>query len=280
MKPASPEQRELEDLAAEVCARYRDADAAQPSARIDAAILEAARHTARRPGKRNWHLPASVAAMLVIGVSLALLTSEIEDPLPPLDPGAGSGVGDAASDAGAERPVAERPGADRPGAERRAEPAAKAQPDTAEALFGREAGERLSRERSTREQAGLEYRAPQPVGPERDAGPAAPAAPTAAQAQPAIGSPPSGASALRQREAPAEIELQGRSAAGEAAKPASESAASRPDGAPADWLRRIEALLREGRKAEAEQELARFRQRHPDYPLPPGLREWHDRLTR
>lgn len=272
MKPASPEERELEALAAEVSARYRDAGDVQPSGRVDAAILEAARQEARRPGKRNWHLPASIAAMLVIGVSLALMTSEIEDPLPPLDPGAGSGVGDAVSDVGAERPAAIRPGADR-----RAEPAAKAQPDSAEALFGREAGERLSRERSTREQAGLEYRAPQPVGPERDAGPAVP---TAAEVHPAIESPPSEASALRKREAPAAIELQGQSAAGEAAEPASNPASIRPDDAPADWLKRIEALLREGRTVEAEQELARFRQRHPDYPLPPGLREWSDRLTR
>ena len=93
MKPASPEDRELEALAADVSARYRDASDAQPPAHLDVAILEAAERQAARPKKRTWHVPASIAAMLVIGVSLALLTSELEDPLPPIDQGAGSRAG-------------------------------------------------------------------------------------------------------------------------------------------------------------------------------------------
>lgn len=257
MKPASPEDRELEALAADVSARYRDASDEQPAGHLDAAIVEAAGRQAVRPRKRNWHLPASIAAMMVIGVSLALVTSELEDPLPPLDPGAGSRVGDGVRDTNAER---------------RAEPAAKALPDTPEAQFGRDVGSRLSRERVTREQAEPEYRAAVPVNPEQSAGvaaPVAPPAPAATQAQ-----PPSEPGALRKREAIGDAELQAQSRA----ESGSDAAATRESPAPAEWVKRIEALLRQGRTEEAQQELARFRQRHPDYPLPQGLREWSDEL--
>lgn len=265
MKPTSPEDRELEALAADVSARYRDASDAQPPAHLDAAILEAARRQASRPRKRNWHYPASIAAMLVIGVSLALLTSELEDPLPPLDQVAGSRSGDAARDTNA---------ALESDSERRAEPAAKALPDTPEAQFGRDIGSRLSRERVTREQAEPEYRAAVPVSPEQSAGAAAPVAPPAPAAVQAP--PPSEAGALRKREAPRDAELQAQSSA----ESVSDAAAAKEGAAPADWVKRIEALLREGRTGEAERELARFRQQHPDYPLPQGLREWSDELKR
>lgn len=255
MKPTLPEDRELEALAADVSARYRDASDAPPPAHLDAAILEAARRQASHPKKRNWYVPVSIAAMLVIGVSLALLTSELEDPLPPLDQGADR-AGDAVRDTNAER---------------RTEPAATAEPDTPEAQFGRDVGSRLSRERVTREQAGPEYRAPAPVSPEQSAGVAAPPAPAAIQVE-----PPSEARALRKREALADAESQAQSTA----ESVSEAAAGKEGVAPADWVKRIEALLREGKTVEAERELTRFRQQHPDYPLPQGLREWSDELKR
>lgn len=263
MKPVLPEDRELEALAADVSARYRDASDAQPSTHLDAAIIEAARRQASRPKKRNWHVPASLAAMLVIGVSLALLTSELEDPLPPLDPGARSRAGDPVRDKNPER---------------RAEPAAKALPDTPETQFGRDVGSRLSRERVTREEAEPEYRAPEPVSPEQSAGVAAPVAPpppAAIQAQ----SPPE-ARALRKGEELADAESKPQPRTESASDAAAGKAVGKDAQAPADWVKRIEALLREGRTGEAEQELARFRQRHPDYALPQGLREWSDKLKR
>jgi hypothetical protein len=42
--------------------------------------------------------------------------------------------------------------------------------------------------------------------------------------------------------------------------------------APEKWLEKIEALRREGRKAEADELLAEFKRRFPTHPLPPGLR--------
>lgn len=265
MKPVSPDERELEALAAEVAAHYRNADEAQPPSRLDAAILEAARREARRPTRRNWHLPASIAAMLVIGVSLALMTSEIEDPLPPPDPGPAGRVGETASGAGVERPPAER----RPGV------AAKARPDGAEAQFDSLAGERLTRERSSREQAVPAYRAPPPAGPERDAAAALPGSETAIRAPEA---PATGA--LSRRETATDVELQERLAGEPAAQSGAEAAASGPEAAPEDWLKRIEQLLREGRTAEAQQELARFGERYPNHPLPQALRPLRDRPER
>src|SRR5690349_17427336 len=86
MKPTLPEDREIDAEAADISRRYREAASEQPSPRIDAAILEAARREAARPRVvRNWQVPAAVAAVLVIGVSLSLLTREGVDSLPPLD---------------------------------------------------------------------------------------------------------------------------------------------------------------------------------------------------
>lgn len=52
--------------------------------------------------------------------------------------------------------------------------------------------------------------------------------------------------------------------------------AEKPAGAlvesPARWLKRIVELRREGKTKEAEEELARFRKRYPDYRLPAELK--------
>lgn len=63
--------------------------------------------------------------------------------------------------------------------------------------------------------------------------------------------------------------------AGAAAAPADAARAAAiqawADGAAADWLVHIEALLRDGRTDDARAHLRAFRERHPDHPLPPGL---------
>lgn len=50
--------------------------------------------------------------------------------------------------------------------------------------------------------------------------------------------------------------------------PEAESRAAEPD--PGAWLERIADLRRQGRSAEAEALLRAFRDRYPDYPLPPS----------
>ena len=94
MKPMSPEERELDEQRSRLSGHYRAGSNEEPPAYLDAAIVAAARHEAARSRfARNWHLPASIAAVLVIGVSLALMTSEIEDSLPPADTSAGVAAG-------------------------------------------------------------------------------------------------------------------------------------------------------------------------------------------
>ena len=86
MKPTLPEDRELEDTAAQVSERYRAGAQDEPSAKLDAAIRAAAHREVAKPRlRRNWQMPASIAAMLVIGVSLLLVVRDHEPPLPSLD---------------------------------------------------------------------------------------------------------------------------------------------------------------------------------------------------
>lgn len=40
-----------------------------------------------------------------------------------------------------------------------------------------------------------------------------------------------------------------------------------------DWIRAIEALLRDGKKEDARVQFAEFRKRYPDYKLPASLNE-------
>ncbi len=91
MKPTLPEDREIDEMGAEVSARYRAGAQDEPPAKLDAAILAAARREVRQPRpRRNWQMPVSIAAMLVISVSLVLIVRDVEPPLPTMDqPAAG-----------------------------------------------------------------------------------------------------------------------------------------------------------------------------------------------
>ena len=42
---------------------------------------------------------------------------------------------------------------------------------------------------------------------------------------------------------------------------------------PEKWLSEIEELVKQGRMDEARQSFAEFVKRHPDYPIPPVLRD-------
>jgi hypothetical protein len=254
MKPMSPDERELEDLHSDLSGHYRDGSTEEPPAHLDAAILAAARRgVARSRFRRNWHLPASIAAVLVIGVTLALMTSEIEDPLPPADTSARVAANDARQALPAlamKQESGARP-APRPGIDRETRP---------------------SRERSVR--SDREADAPQKLA--------------AGKADSAGGAPslaaPAPAPALQQFEAAAPSEPVGeqKSVLGDSAheqratatlrKEAAPSSAA-PIDAPEEWLKNIQDLLRNGKSALAREQLAEFRKRYPDYRLPETLRE-------
>jgi hypothetical protein len=254
MKPMSPEEKDLEEQRARLSGHYRAGSTEEPPARLDAAILAAARREVRRSRfARSWQLPASIAAVLVIGVSLALMTSEIEDPLPPADTSAVIAANKARQAAPAlvtERESVARP-ASRPSIEREPRPS-------------RERSARSDREAHTRQDS--------------TAGPAGSAA-----ALPSVAAP-SPAPTLKQFETAEPSELmaeqkgaledsaQGKSATATMRKEAAPSS-SVPADAPEQWLKRIGDLLRNGNAVQAREQLTEFRKRYPEYQLPETLRE-------
>jgi len=249
----SPDERELEDLHSGLSGHYRDGSTEVPPAHLDAAILAAARReVARSRFRRNWHLPASIAAVLVIGVTLALMTSEIEDPLPPADTSAVVAANEArqAAPALAMKQESEARPAPRPRIEREVRP---------------------SRERNVR--SDREADVPQKLA--------------AGKADSAAGAPsvaaPAPAPAIQQFEAAAPSEPVGEQkgvladraheqrASAALRKEAAPSSAAAPD-APEEWLKNIQDLLRKGETARAREQLAEFRKRYPDYRVPETLR--------
>lgn len=254
MKPMSPEEQDLEEQRSRLSGHYRAGSTEEPPEHLDAAIMAAARReVVRSRFARNWHLPASIAAVLVIGVSLALMTSEIEDPLPPPDILAGVVADEArqAAPALARKQESQARPAPRPGIERES---------------------RLSRERSARSDREVD------TGQNSAAEPA-----DSAAAVPSVAAP-AAAPALKQFEtaAPSESVAQHKGALADSAQPKRATAAMRkeaapssatPADAPEEWLKRIGDLLRNGNAAQAREQLAEFRKRYPDYRLPETLRE-------
>ena len=267
MKPTSPEDHELEKMSSEVSERYRAGAEDEPSARLDAVVLAAARRELEQPRqRRNWQMPASIAAMLVIGVSLVLLVRDNEPPLPSLD----------------------RPAADEAKLARPAPPqlAMKTQP---EAQADYRLGGRPSRERSARpDRAPIvqdEMAATQENATSGES--AQPAPPSAAPAAAGMAKPAeqersgieesAGVSPSKKSKALADAATESRVSARALRK---EDVAAGP-AQPQDWLRKIEDLLRDGKDAEAKEQLLGFRKQFPDYPLsqrllallPPDQRE-------
>ncbi|MGH8767925.1 MAG: hypothetical protein ACREVT_07025 [Burkholderiales bacterium] len=254
MKPMSPEEQELEEQRSRLSGHYRAGSTEEPPAHLDAAILAAARREVERSRfRRNWHLPASIAAVLVIGVSLALMISEIEDPLPPADTSAGVAADEArqAAPALAVKQESQTRPASRPGIERESRP---------------------SRERSARSDRQVDTRQNSVAG-HADSAAAAPsvAAPAPAPALQQFEAVAPSESVAEQKSALADS-AQGKRAIAALRKEAAPSSAA-PADAPEEWLKRIGDLLRNGKTAQAREQLAEFRKRYPDYRLPETLRE-------
>jgi hypothetical protein len=259
MKPTLPEDRELEKMGSEVSERYRAGAQDEPPARLDADIKAAARREVTQPPlRRNWQMPASIAAMLVIGVSLVLVVRDNEPPLPSL----------------------ERPAADEAKLAKSAPPqlAMKA-PPKARADFLRE--DRPSRERSARpdrepvardEVAAVQENAAASGATTQSAPAPAPAAPAVAgQAKPAEAEQ---ARIVESSDISSNKKDKVLADAAKESRPAVQAMRKQEAGAlaqPRAWLDEIDALLRDGKEAEARRRLAGFREQYPHYPLPERL---------
>ena len=264
MKPTLPEDREIEEMSSDVSGPYRAGAKDEPPAKLDAAILAAARREVQQPPpRRNWQMPLSIAAMLVISVSLVLIVRDNEPPLPSL-----------------ERPAAEEAKLANPAP---SQLAMKAQPK-AKADFYREA--RPSRERSARPDR--EPVARDEVAPAQ--APANAASGVSAQSAP-LPAPVPATPAVAEQASPAEQEKASLADSGKElpAKKVSSAADAAPESRgsvqalrkqeapaavavrPQDWLEKIDGLLRNGKEADAREQMLIFRKQFPQYPLPERL---------
>jgi hypothetical protein len=271
---------------------YRDGAREAPPARLDAAILAAARRevgAGPRPltsTLRRWHIPVSIAAVVVVSVSLVILVREeggeqiVPAPVP------------------AVAPTAEQPAA----------PA----PQPAPATAAREAAQpQATAPAPARRESRVNAGVPAGLGKLADSARPEPG-PTEVSGAGGVVTPESGAKPLPQPllAAPRVVEERAASPLAEAGTagrmagaPAvateplvSRSAADAPQAKsmaramaakppeqdrlpvwhgfekepPQKWLARIEELRRQGRAAEAEEMLSEFKRRFPGHPLPSG----------
>jgi Meckel syndrome type 1 protein len=301
-----------------VTAGYRALDKENPPAALDTAILAAsrravgARPTVAGARLRRWALPISIAAVIVLTMSLTLRVqlerSDLEsaEPMPTVSAVPPVPQSRSADDKDAPRSAAlESKGEVRATAKQnrpadvraKAKPAAESPAALESPLSVRGAGER--------EQSALARKAMKTPPARTEAPPAAKRAPAPAaaaggfvQAPPArpaasaesTATAPLGATAVpgasrpdettgRARQMPAEADANAGRAASRMAledrvQPLAEQAGKADaDLSPRDWLERIARLRRDGRTQEADESLAAFRRRYPDYEIPKELRD-------
>jgi hypothetical protein len=267
---------------AKVSAAYRELGAEEPPRALDDAILAAARRTAR-PWTQRWALPLSLAAVVVLSVTVTLRVQH-EQP----------GI-EVPETARAPASLAKERALPEARIERQAEPQAKAESVRAkkEIKDGNVArNESVPFPGAARDQvqAPAEVASSVPAAPAARTVPTPPAAPAAASAD----------SIAQQNKVEARRELdegrerqtaeRGASVAPAAAAPApavaaakpalqgtlGESLAKRADQAalaPEKELERIAQLRRDGKHEEADKALAEFRKRHPDFKIPAPMLE-------
>lgn len=254
MKPTSPDERDPQDIDPALSDRYRAGSREEPSARIDALIAEAARREVQSPARpgANWRMPASIAAVLVIGVSLVLLVQDNEPPYPSLDQFSqeGSLARPQAPGLPPEQPKAKSDlhREDRPTRERTARPDRRAgvHDETAPIASG-EVGQ---------SPVPAEAAAPSSAATDTDEQTAAPAARREFATQGSANMKDEAQSPSRENGQAAERLLE-------------KKAEALPQ--PRDWLLKIDGLLRAGKQEEARSQLLNFRRQYPHYPLPERL---------
>jgi len=239
----------------QVSARYRELAREEPSARLDAAILGAARARAARPGVRRWAVPVSLAAVLVLSV---IVTLRIHEEAPDLESGAPAPAGRTAKPATPPAPAPAEPKTAGKIAREAPQPQLRkqARPEAAEPGLRADVAKRSLEKRESAPFAA----APAPAAEAEAARPAEQSAAGAAPAPPAVGSAADRMAASRAAPATAPM----------AARERKERAAF--EESPEKWLEHIARLRGEGRDAEADESLARFRRRYPDYRIPEAMR--------
>ena len=228
----------------DVRAAYRGLPQAEPPARIDAAVLAAARAQVAPKRSGRWHVPVSLAAVLVLSVTVTLRVAEEE---PATEKGAATSQAEAPARAPAPAPA----GVPEPAAP----PVAEPQPPP-KVVTPRAKTENRARppEKILREEAAP---APSVAAPQADAAPprtmAAAPAPFAEAASGAIAQQ----GARADRRAPM------------AAKQSAEANALEAPMAPEAWIDKILGLRAKGLDREADESYAAFRRAYPGYAVLP-----------
>jgi hypothetical protein len=275
---------------------YREAAVETPPARLDAAILAAARREVGArprpisPMLRRWHVPVSIAAVIVVSVTLVVLMRE-EGVMHYRDLAAGDGARQEMARAPATAPQAKDGEVQVQSAPPKPATPAPLRPgsrdDNRSVTPSRKLGveERLRRETEpspapaagvmvSPEPAAKSLPQPLQAAPAKLADVAATPAPAGAvsgkrvESGPAESGEPLATGSVR--EAPRAKPVTGATLAksGESDQvPVWHGLEKEP---PEKWLARIEALRREGRAAEVEEMLSEFRRRFPSHPVPPA----------
>jgi hypothetical protein len=255
--------------------RYREASREEPPAHLDAAILAASRRAVGagpRARKPAWMVPASIAAVLVLGIGVSL-RMQLEQPGIETSAPAGSSeypvpAAEPAQDAVAQAPAAPPPAPSPPPA-----PQARSEPDTkrrAQADANRNAQANAMREEPqapkalTQRVEKRDAEAPAERALRKDSAASEPPASATVTTPTTTASPP--AAAAPQAAMRPKLEGYAADTARERAPRAALAAAADPD--PARELERIAKLREAGNHAEADRALEEFRRRHADYRIP------------
>jgi hypothetical protein len=303
---------------------YREASSENPPAAVDAAILAAARQRAAGAGRRErsqsngrsrsfwsrWMVPASVAATLALGVSIALLVErehpEIVDdtairPAPPQPqgspraPAAESSKAKAADSAGLGAPSkkeapavaappqsteAVSPAPNAPQQSPAAPPPASIAPTQAPAGTS-PAPNAPTQAPAVTLRAPARAQVPRPAEPAPSAAEAFPADSRAKASAPKAAATKAEAAKEAAPNAAAESNATSDSATGGlgASAPAGPAATAKPaplrqqaiQRSAEEWLDEISRLKRDGREKEAADQLAEFRKAYPAHPVPQSL---------
>lgn len=268
---------------------YREAAHEAPPAHLDAAILAAARReVGARPRSlasalRRWHVPVSIAAVVVVSVTLVILVREEEMAERPTQAPVPAATTPAERAAAPQTPPT--PG-EATGEVAQARPATRGDPQRQELRDDMKLSAPLGkREDSSRAESGpppsagvaavaTPEPAPKPLPePFRAASPglveerAAPASADTVvagrlESAPAAASKPDRPAPGAQRAMSPTPEMTAR-AIGKSRPAVWEGFEKEP---PEKWLARIEDLRRQGRSAEAEEMLSEFKRRFPEHP--------------
>jgi len=266
---------------------YREAAREAPPAHLDAPILAAARRDAgARPRSltstlRRWHVPVSIAAVVIVSVSLVILVREedgeqiVPAVAPPAEqpaaPSAQPALADAAREATQPQPAAPAPQR-RDSREDAGAPAVLGKlADSARPESGPPAPSGVAAVATPAPAAKPSpppfVAAPPRVAEERGAPVAADTVTAGRLAGAPVppGEPPAARSAADVPPAKAMARAMAAKAAEQDRPPVWEGLEKEP---PEKWLARIEELRRQGRAAEAEEMLSEFKRRFPKLPQP------------